>query len=210
MGFKYLLIDSQAANQLTSIAPYKPQLDIRLDHPIENAIGVQLMSFSSPNDYYNVRAHADKFQCMLYNLGGVTESIERKSYTIPTGLYTITQLVDALNAAATASPFSGTGTAVLTPVFSLLASNKVAINCSSTGTGTRRFVLFSSSFHNSIVHRLGFSKSQVFTEEFDSKAGDDFFVRNSVDSQLISTRLFHSSGGTYLLTDDPKLNGTRL
>jgi len=56
MGFKYLLIDSQVADQTTLTSPYNPQLNIRLDHPIENAINVQMMSFSSPNDYYNVRA----------------------------------------------------------------------------------------------------------------------------------------------------------
>ena len=67
MGFKYLLIDSQTADQTTLTSPYNPRLDIRLDHPIENAIGVQLMSFSSPNDNYNVRAGNDRFESMLFN-----------------------------------------------------------------------------------------------------------------------------------------------
>jgi hypothetical protein len=199
MGFKYLLIDSHKANQTTLTAPYKSQIDIRLDHPISNAINVQVMSFSSPNDYFNVRAHADTFDCMLYNLSGVTRSIERKSYKIPVGLYTVTQLVDKLNEVATANPFAN-----MTPVFSLLSTNKVSINASSTGTQIRRFVLFSTSFHNSIIHRLGFSQSQVFTEEFDSKAGDDFFARNTIDSAIADGRLFNTSGTNVFINGRPE------
>jgi hypothetical protein len=111
---------------------------------------------------------------MLYNLSGASPSIERKSYQIQPGLYTITELVDNLNAAATANPFAN-----MTPVFSLLSTNKVAITCSSTGTGIRRFVLFASNFWNSIAHRLGYSENQVFTTHFDPKAGEDFYDTGS-------------------------------
>ena len=175
MGFKYLLIDSQVADQTTLTSPYDPRLDIILDHPIENAINVQMMSFSSPNDYYNVRATNDLFESMLYNFSAAVPFIEQRSYQIPTGLYTITQLVDALNVAAAADPFGTTpGSPTLTPVFALLSTNKVSITCSSAGAGIRRYVLYSSNYHNSIVHRLGFSKSQVWTPEFDSRIQFDF------------------------------------
>jgi hypothetical protein len=193
MGFKYLLIDSQAADQTTLTSPYNPRLDIRLDHPIENAIGVQLMSFSSPNDNYNVRSNNDRFESMLYNFSPAVPLIEKSSYQIPVGLYTITQLVDALNVAAAANPFAN-----MTPEFRLSTANKVSITCSSTGTGIRRYVLYSSNFHNSIVHRLGFSKSQVFTPEFDSRAQFDFDRPSNGDSMTAPGRLFTrgSSGGT--------------
>ena len=148
MGYKYLLIDSQTANTRTATVPYTSEVNIRLDHPIENATSVQMMSFSTPNNMHNVRGHNDRFECMLYNLSGASPSIERKSYQIQPGLYTITELVDNLNTAATADPFAN-----MTPVFSLLSTNKVAITCSSTGTGIRRFVLFASNFWNSIAHR---------------------------------------------------------
>ena len=202
MGFKYLLIDSQSANRATSTLPYNPQLDIRLDHPIENAISVQMMSFSSPNDYYNVRAHADRFECMLYNFSVATPFIERRSYQIPTGLYTITQLVDALNEAATANPFGTAASPTLTPVFSLLSTNKVSITCSSSGAGIRRFTLYSANFHNSIVHRIGFSKSQVFTPDFDSRAFDDFNAVNTLGNSINSPgKLFGVGSGSTVLID---------
>jgi len=205
MGFKYLLIDSQAADQTTLTSPYNPRLDIRLDHPIENAIGVQLMSFSSPNDNYNVRAGNDRFESMLYNFSPAVPNIEKSSYQIPVGLYTITQLVDALNVAAAANPFAN-----MTPVFRLLTTNKVSITCSSTGTGIRRYVLYSSNFHNSIVHRIGFSKSQVFTPEFDSRARFDFDTLSGGDSMTLPGNLFTrgSSGGTatVLIDGQPENN----
>jgi hypothetical protein len=206
MGFKYLLIDSQAADQTTLTSPYNPRLDIRLDHPIENAISVQLMSFSSPNDNYNVRAGNDRFESMLYNFSPVVPVIEKSSLQIPVGLYTITQLVDALNLASAANPIPN-----LTPEFRLTASNKVSITCSSTGTGIRRYVLYSSNFHNSIVHRLGFSKSQVFTPEFDSRAQFDFDTPSDGDSMTAPGRLFTvgtPSGGaaTVLIDGQPENN----
>jgi hypothetical protein len=204
MGFKYFLIDSQAADQTTLTSPYNPRLDIRLDHPIENAINVQMMSFSSPNDYYNVRAQADRFESMLYNFSPSTPFIEKKSYQIPIGLYTITQLVDALNVAAAADPFGTVGSPTLTPQFALLSTNKVSITCSSTGTGIRRYVLYSNKFHNSIAHRIGFSKSQVFTPEFDSRARFDFDTPTGGDSMTLPGNLFtrdSSGGATAVLID---------
>jgi hypothetical protein len=157
------------------------------------------MSFSSPNDNYNVRSNNDRFESMLYNLSPAVPFIEKRSYQIPVGLYTITQLVDALNVAATADPFGTAGSTTLTHVFRLLTTNKVSITCSSTGTGIRRYVLFSDKFHNSIVHRLGFSKSQVFTPEFDSRAQFDFDTQTGGDSMTLPGNLFTrgpSSGGT--------------
>ena len=200
MGFKYLLIDSQAADQTTLTSPYNPRLDIRLDHPIENAIGVQLMSFSSPNDNYNVRAGNDRFESMLYNFSPAVPNIEKRSYQIPVGLYTITHLVDALNVAAAANPFGN-----MTPEFRLSTANKVTITCASTGTGIRRYILYSSNFHNSIVHRLGFSKSQVFTPEFDPRSRFDFERPSDGNSMTVPGRLFtrgSSGGSTIVLIDD--------
>jgi len=181
-------------------------LDIRLDHPIENAISVQLMSFSSPNDNYNVRVGNDRFESMLYNFSPAVPVIEKSSYQIPVGLYTITQLVDALNVAAAANPFAN-----MTPEFRLLTTNKVSITCSSTGTGIRRYMLYSSQFHNSIVHRLGFSKSQVFTPEFDSRAQSDFDTPSNPDTMTVPGNLFTrgpSSGGavTVLIDGQPENN----
>ena len=201
MGFKYLLIDSQTADQTTLTSAYNPRLDIRLDHPIENAISVQLLSFSSPNDYYNVRAQADRFESMLYNFSASTPFIEKRSYQIPVGLYTITQLVDALNVAANADPFGTVASPTLIPVFALLSTNKVSITCSSAGASIRRYVLYSSKFHNSIVHRIGYSKTQVFTPEFDSRARFDYDTPTDGDSMTVPGRLFTRGGAAIVLID---------
>jgi hypothetical protein len=143
---------------------------------------------------------------MLYNFSPAVPVIEKSSLQIPVGLYTITQLVDALNVAAAANPIPN-----LTPEFRLTASNKVSITCSSKGTGIRRYVLYSSQFHNSISHRLGFSKSQVFTPEFDSRAQFDFDTLSNGDSMTAPGRLFRvgqPSGGaaTVLIDGQPENN----
>jgi hypothetical protein len=163
------MINSEAANQMTATRPYNPTLEINLNQPIEKAISMQMMSFSCPNDFFNIRAGNNTFDCMLYTLSG-TPSIERKTYTLDTGLFTIQEIVNTLNAKAAESPFG-----TMEPVFTLLASNKVQITCSSTGVQKRRFVLFSSIFfQNSIVHRLGFNINQVFTRSFSPEAAFDF------------------------------------
>ena len=187
MGYKYLLIDSQTANTKTSTVPYTSEVNIRLDHPIENATSVQMVSFSTPNNMHNVRGHNSRFECMLYNLSLAVPTIERRSYQIPPGLYTITELVDTLNNVASADPFAN-----MTPVFSLLSTNKVAITCSSTGAGIRRFVLFATNFWNSIAHRLGYSKNQLMTYEFDSKSAEEFY-NNVPPGQNYMIRLIGSS-----------------
>jgi len=201
MGYKYLLIDSQTANTRTSTVPYTSEINIRLDHPIENATSVQMMSFSTPNNMHNVRGHNSSFECMLYNLSLQVPTIERRSYQIPPGLYTITELVDILNEAATANPFAN-----MTPVFSLSITNKVSITCSSTGAGIRRFVLFASDFWNSIAHRLGYSHNQVFTYHFDDKSADDFYNTGSPPGQSNLIRLV----GTSVIINSMNESGWRL
>ena len=134
------MINSEAADQTTATRPYNPTLEINLNQPIEKATSMQLMSFSTSNDFFNIRAGNNTFSCMLYTLSG-TPSIERKTYTLDTGLFTIQEIVNTLNAKAAESPFG-----TMEPVFTLLASNKVQITCSSTGVQKRRFVLFSSIF----------------------------------------------------------------
>ena len=133
MPYKYLMINSEAANQMTATRPYNPTLEINLNQPIEKAISMQMMSFSCPNDFFNIRAGNNTFDCMLYTLSG-TPSIERKTYTLDTGLFTIQEIVNTLNAKAAESPFG-----TMEPVFTLLASNKVQITCSSTGVQKRRW-----------------------------------------------------------------------
>jgi hypothetical protein len=206
MGFKYLIIDSHAADRTSLRRAFDPTLNIKLDHPIKNATKVQLMSFSSPNNYSNVRENNNSFDCMLYNYVAVP-FIERRSYRIDPGLYTISELVEALNVAAAAEPFGRTpGSPTLTPVFSLLANNRVTITCSSAGNTIRRFTLYSDNYFNSIVSRLGFSRHQVFSPEFDSRSKDDFLALNLEGDSINSPgKLFGvGPGGTVLIDGQPE------
>lgn len=198
MGYKYLIVDSQAAKQaVNNVNNGTSTLNIQLNHPIVNATSMRMMSFSSPNDFFNVRAHNDTFDCMLYNLSG-TASIERKSYKIPLGLYSIGEIVNQLNVQASASPFSN-----MTPVFSLLATNKVQITCSSTGTVVRRFIIYSSNFHNSIAHRIGFNVHQVFTGDFASQATADW--KGLLTGSVIGAdRLFQYTGSAVSILNVPE------
>jgi len=197
MPYKYLLINSQEANQRSATRPYKSSLEIHLNQPIERAVSMQMMSFSSPNDFFNVRAHNDTFECMLYSLSG-TPALERKTYTLETGLFTIQEIVNSLNAKAAESPFG-----TMQPVFNLSASNKVQITCSSTGTGIRRFVLYSTKFHNSIVHRLGFNEHQVFTRDFSPEAAADW--NNTSGGPLLGPdKLFNYISGQVFVLNTPE------
>jgi hypothetical protein len=187
------MINSEAADQTTATRPYNPTLQINLNQPIEKATSMQLMSFSTSNDFFNIRAGNNTFSCMLYTLSG-TPSIERRTYTLDTGLFTIQEIVNTLNAKAAEATFN-----TMTPVFTLLASNKVQITASSTGTQTRRFVLFSASnFTNSIVHRLGFHASQVFTRQFSPEASFDFLDVPGAAPRLIT--LSAADGIVYILS----------
>ena len=200
MSYKYLLVDSQIANTRTATVPYTSEVNIRLDHPIENATAVEMLSFSTPNNMHNVRGHNNRFECMLYNMSLTVPTIERRAYQIDPGLYTISELVDSLNAAASASPFGATPTSpTLTPIFSLSSTNKVGITCSSTGSGIRRFVLFATNFWNSIAHRLGFSENQVFTTHFDSQAGVDYSGISVGEPVLGQDKLFWLIGTSVLI-----------
>jgi len=206
MGFKYLIVDSHAADRTSLRRAFDPTLNIILDHPIQNATKVQLMSFSSPNNYANVRANNNRFDCLLYNYT-VNPFIETRSYLIDPGLYTINELITALNAAAIANPFGTTpGAPTLTPVFSLLANNRVTITCSSAGNTIRRFTLYADIYFNSIVSRLGFSRHEVFSPQFDSRAFDDFYAMNTVGDSINSPgKLFGvGAGGTVLIDGQPE------
>jgi hypothetical protein len=188
------MINSEAADQTTATRPYNPTLEINLNQPIEKATSMQLMSFSTSNDFFNIRAGNNTFSCMLYTLSG-TPSIERKTYTLDTGLFTIQEIVNTLNGKAAESPFG-----TMTPVFTLLASNKVQITASSTGVQIRRFVLFSASnFTNSIVHRLGFNASQVFSRQFSPEASFDFR-----DVPGAPPRLMTLAGGVVFILSTPE------
>jgi hypothetical protein len=133
-----------------------------LNHHIEKAISVEVSSFSTANELFNVKADNNKFTMMIYNMSG-TANFKNQTYTVSPGLYTISELIDVVNAEIAGAPM-GTVSAPVSVEFLLLGNNKVQLNTSSASGQFRRLVLYSNSndFHNSIYHRLGFNTQQVF------------------------------------------------
>jgi hypothetical protein len=161
MGVKYVMIDSKHQRHHT-IEKGASTIKVDLNHHIENAISVEVSSFSTANELFNVKADNNKFTMMIYNLSG-TANFKVNTYTVSAGLYTIAELIDICNAQIAGDPM-GTGQAPVSVEFLLLGNNKVQLNTSSSSGQFRRLVLYSNStdFHNGIFHRLGFNTQQVF------------------------------------------------
>jgi len=161
MPVKYVMIDTKHQRHHT-IEKGGSTIKVDLNHHIENAISVEVSSFSTANELFNVKADNNKFTMMIYNLSG-TPNFKINTYTVQPGLYTIAELIDICNAEIVGAPM-GTVSAPVSVEFLLLGNNKVQLNTSSSSGQFKRLVLYSNStdFHNSIFHRLGFNTQQVF------------------------------------------------
>ena len=156
------MIDTNKSKNVRHHDETSSSVTVQLNNPIQNAHSVEVASFSTSHEFFNVRQHNNSFKMFLYNLntianGGV-DSVS-KEYVIPEGLYTTQELVEACNEAMALDPFG----IYLTPFFTVLGNNKVQLTASSTGTLKRRLFLFEYDhlFANSIIHRLGFTSNQV-------------------------------------------------
>ena len=184
MGVKYVMIDTKHQRHHT-IEKGGSTIKVDLNHHIENAISVEVSSFSTANELFNVKADNNKFTMMIYNLSG-TANFKINTYTVQPGLYTIAELIDVVNAEIAGAPM-GTSGAPVSVEFLLLASNKVQLNTSSSSGQFKRLVLYSNSteFHNSIYHRLGFNKQQVF-QSTNSNANADYDDLTPSPNQIFS------------------------
>ena len=69
MGVKYVMIDTKHQRHHT-IEKDGSTIKVDLNHHIENAISVEVSSFSTANELFNVKADNNKFTMMIYNLSG--------------------------------------------------------------------------------------------------------------------------------------------
>jgi hypothetical protein len=191
MGVKYVMIDTKHQRHHT-VEKGGSTIKVDLNHHIENAISVEVSSFSTANELFNVKADNNKFTMMIYNMSG-TPNFKINTYTVQPGLYTITELIDVVNAEIDGAPM-GTVSAPVSVEFLLLGNNKVQLNTSSASGQFRRLVLYSNStdFHNSIYHRLGFNIQQVFqSTNIEAKADYD----DTIPSPNQNFTLFKNEGG---------------
>jgi hypothetical protein len=116
-----------------------------------------LISFSTPNELYNIKEGANSFQIQVFSTTNVQPVLY--NFSIEPSLYTMQRLVDACNEAITAQTIVG-----VTVSFSLLASYKVEFTSTSTSTTQKYVALYhvnKTEFFKSILHRLGYSRKQV-------------------------------------------------
>ena len=196
MGVKYVLIDSKhQRHHIDERGTTKIQ--VKLNQPIEHATTVEVSSFSTSNELYNVKTGENKFSFIVYNLSIASPTIKVYTFGVIPGMYTISDLVDTCNLQISGSDF--TAVTNVTANFFLLSSNKVQLTTSSTGTGKRRLILYSSvtTFHNSIFNRLGFNRQQVF------QSTDVYASHNFIYSDYNVNPLFTPSVSPEL----PKIKG---
>jgi len=151
MPYEYVSIDSRHSQYHETAS----EMTVNLSAPILHAKSVRLVGFSQANEYYNVVTGSNTLIFKGYRLtDNVTDSI---TITVEPGLYSITDLVAAINA-QTPTFFS------ISLSFAQLASGKVTITATSASSPGKRMILFhprSKDFYNSLAYRLGFAREQV-------------------------------------------------
>jgi UDP-N-acetylmuramate-alanine ligase len=118
MGIKYVMIDSKhQRHHIDERGTTKIQ--VKLNQPTEHAITVELSSFSTANELYNVKTGENTFSFIVYNLSIASPTIKVYTFGVIPGMYTISELVDACNVQISGSDFTSV------TVTKLLLSNNI-------------------------------------------------------------------------------------
>jgi hypothetical protein len=192
MGYEYVYVDSKDRKYHEE----KSEITVTMSQPILHAKSVKVVSFSVPNEFYNVIDGNNSFSARVYNVNNNTKSAI-KNYVLGAGLYSLIDMVTALNALFQADKLTEGGTNT-TLTLNLLASGKVSLNIVGDGVNThKRAILYyprNGQFQNSIAHRLGFSRSQVFDDpDID---GANLLVGNGVSPPVVTVNYTNSKGIT--------------
>ena len=178
---QYVSIDSR--NRVES--ELSSEITVNLSHPIHRAKTVSCISFSTPNELYNVKRGSNVFYVEVYSTSQQSTIIY--DFTIEPSLYTMQRLVDACNEAILAK-----GNLVgITISFALLASYKVTFSTTATSTTVKYVSLYhvnKKSFLQSILYRLGFSRNQCARG-----VGNEIHNNNGINQ-------FHYDGDVFTLS----------
>lgn len=162
MGFEYVFVDSKDRKYHEN----QSLITVTLSEPILHPKSVRLSSFSVPNEFYNVIDGNTSFSARVYNVNTNNKS-NIKNYVLGAGLFSLTEMIEGLNALFLADPIVEGGSNT-TLTLTLLANGRVSLNIVGDGVNThKRAILYyprNGQFQNSIAHRLGFGRSQVFDD----------------------------------------------
>ncbi len=192
MGFEYVYVDSKDRKYHEN----KSSMLVNLSEPIMHPKSVRVVSFSVPNEFYNVIDGNTSFSARVYNVNTNNKS-PIKNYVLGAGLYSLTEMITALNALfQTDKIVEGGSNTTLT--LTLLANGKVSLNIVGDGTNThKRAILYyprDGQFQNSIAHRLGFGRFQVFDDA--DVDGANLLVGNGASPPVVSVNYTNSKGIT--------------
>lgn len=158
-NYRYVTVDSRHRRMHEDTS----EISVELSNPIQNAVSVSCISFSTPNEIYNITKQNNTFILQPFSITAGSPHAQNidseKTYTLPLGLYTLIQIVALMNEAIEASPIE-----YYTVGFELLASNKTSVSVSCTGTQKKFICLYHKneiSFYSSLFHRLGFARNQI-------------------------------------------------
>ena len=190
MGYEYIHINSAHRKDYETTS----QMTIHLSNPIQRAHSVKVMSFSCANEFYNI-GNGYVVSIVAYRFGAmgviVGDDPIRIEVGLDPGLYTVEEMCEFLNEELTPAV-----RAVLpncTMQFIVMAGSKVSlqiVQIKAEGTENiepLRVVLFYptdiGNFYTSIIHRLGFSRTQVASQMPLFRTNEEGYVEASVPNE---------------------------
>lgn len=161
MGVEYISVNSaaRAEHETTS------RIHVELQKPIQKATSVQVVGFSTANEFYNIQNGNNTLTILVYQIG-----VQMFSFTIELepGFYTGEEMINEINRQLTVHgqgvSAANPGVGLVTIQFELLANLRTQISMSAGSTPMKRVVLYVPSEQvskDSLAKRLGFTKDQV-------------------------------------------------
>ena len=155
------------------------KMTVHLSDPIQKAVSVKMVSFTTPNEFFNIIKGNNIFQIKIQDFSDATVAEEvfpiDLDFVLPPGIYTTSEIVDRINSALL--DVSDEERGFLDIVLELsTVTHRVTVTATpmidgdgnslqSPNTVQRVYVYYphdhDSGFRTSIIHRLGFSRFQV-------------------------------------------------
>ena len=139
--YEYIYINSRNSKKSEATS----RMHIELNHPIINAKSVSVASFSTANEFFNVREPNN-----TVTIGVLSEAVSAqstptlKTYTIPEGLYDIPTVIAKLNELTEATQPN-----LVWCTFSQTPQGKTTLTVQSNSTPKKRAFLYSDTFLDS-------------------------------------------------------------
>jgi hypothetical protein len=222
---EYLYIDSRHSKK----SEYTSKMDIQLSHPILNAKSFSVCSFSTANEFFNIRAPHNTL--IIGVLSDQKEEPTHTTYTIPPGLYDIPTIIEKLNIQTDANQPN-----LVWCTFGQNPQGKTTLSVQSNSTPKKRAYIYfpdeKTKFNQSMAARLGFGHDQVayksdveletthelrfikhvtgnvITHHTIFYAGTNFTEQEFSDLKIFM--LLKSSWGTGYTNDDGTISSTRM